>query len=46
MEAIVNRPPTARGSLTVPTTETSMRILEYGICVVAGAAALLLGFVR
>jgi hypothetical protein len=46
MEAIVNRPQTVRRSVPVPTAETSMRILEYGVCFVAATAAILLGLVR
>ena len=42
----MSRPQTPRRSLGVPSTETSMRILEYGICFFAVSAALLLGLVR
>jgi hypothetical protein len=45
-EATVNRPELIRRSVTGPTAETSMRILEYGICFLAVSAALLLGLVR
>jgi len=42
----VSRPQISRRSLGVPSAETSMRILEYGICFFAVSAALLLGLLR
>jgi hypothetical protein len=46
MEATVSRSQISRRSLGVPSAETSMRILEYGICFFAVSAALLLGLLR
>jgi hypothetical protein len=45
-EATVNRSQSVRRSVIGPSYETSMRILEYGICIVVVTAALLLGLVR
>ena len=39
----MSRPQISPRSLDVPSAETSMRILEYGICFFAVSAALLLG---
>jgi len=46
MEAFVSRPQISRRSLGVPSAETSMRILEYGVCFFAVGGALLLGLLR
>ena len=45
-EATVNRPQSVSRSAIGPSSETSMRILEYGICIVVVTAALLIGLVR
>jgi len=42
----MSRPQIARRSLGVPSAETSLRILEYGICFLAVSGALLLGLLR